>query len=225
MRDPQPIERFSESDHSTFTEYELSRLGVRHDRVTDKDIDEARSTEPSLAAELDSLFSRVRAATSAPCGSDPTSELVGEMERTVATLLHAALVECLAAAGMDEEVAHIKVWAGDGTASAAFTVAATMPDPSRPSLSQPGELVIAPPFLKWQPSSKAVSLEECGAEESEPMQWPLTSFAGMSLARAKTLQSTSAASCACCKARMMACSLPSKAKSISFALSGYSAWR
>ena len=136
MRDPQPIERFSESDYSEYTEYELSRVGVRHDRVTDEDIDEARSTEPSLAAELDSLFSRVRAAASATCGADPTSELVGEMERTAATLLHAALVECLAAAGMDEEVAHI--WAGDGTASAAFTVAATMPDPSRPSLSQPG---------------------------------------------------------------------------------------
>lgn len=43
-----------------------------------------------LSDELEALFSRLRAATSNPTGSNPASEIVGEMERAAAKTLHAA---------------------------------------------------------------------------------------------------------------------------------------
>ena len=56
------------------------------------------------------------------------------MERGAATTLHAALIECFASAGMDEENAHI--WAGDDAPLQTFTVPANMPDPSAPSIAR-----------------------------------------------------------------------------------------
>lgn len=100
-------ERYADSEHSTFTDYERAQLGVRHYCITDKDIDAARSTEPALSAELEALFARLRAAASDPTGSDPVSELVGEMERAAAMTLHAALLECMRASGTNEETSHI----------------------------------------------------------------------------------------------------------------------
>ena len=108
-------QRFADSEYSTFTEYDLKRVGVRHDCVSHKDIDEARSTEPALSEELEALFARLRAAASSPTGSDPASEFVGEMERAAATTLHAALLECLRASGTDEESSHL--WATDASPS------------------------------------------------------------------------------------------------------------
>ena len=111
VRDRAEPDRFTDSEHSTFSERDLKRLGVRHDRVSDTDIGEARSTEPGLSVELESLFARLRQTVSSRTGTDPTSEFVGEMERVAATTLHAALIECLASAGSDEESAHM--WTGD----------------------------------------------------------------------------------------------------------------
>jgi len=74
-------QRFANSEYSTFTEYDLKRVGVRHDCVSHKDIDEARSTEPALSEELEALFARLRSAASSPTSSDPASEFVGDHSR------------------------------------------------------------------------------------------------------------------------------------------------
>ena len=135
--------RFAESEYSTFSEYELRRLEVRHDCVSDKDIEEARSTEPALSEELEVLFARLRAAASDTTGSDPASELVGNMERAAAVTLHAALLECLQASGTHEETPH--VWA-DGCAPA-IGVPACMPEHGTPTDERHwGQLLIAPPL-------------------------------------------------------------------------------
>lgn len=112
-------ERFSDSKYSKWSAYDMSRHGKRHD------LEEACSAEPEYTTELEALYSRLRAAASAATGADPTSEFVGEMERVAATTLHAALIECLASAGMDKESSHI--WAGNDAETASFTVCACMP--------------------------------------------------------------------------------------------------
>ena len=100
-------ERFSESKYSQWSAYDMDRRGERHEPTTRKAVEEACAAEPALAASLEELYSRLRAVASSAAATDPTSELVGEMERAAATALHAALVECLASAGMDEESIHI----------------------------------------------------------------------------------------------------------------------
>lgn len=168
-------DRFADSEYSTFTEYELSRLGERHAGVTIDDVDKAREAEPSLAAQLDSLFARVRAAASAPTGSDPASELVGEMERAAATTLHAALLECVRAAGIDEESNGI--WTDD-LVRANVAVMACLPDAQVPvEKRQWGKLVFAPPNLQWIPTAEPVAVSDdiCPLDE---MEWPLVSFSG-----------------------------------------------
>jgi hypothetical protein len=125
-------DRFSATEHSQWSAYDLSRLDSRHERVH-KAVEQARSSEPALAAELDALFSRLRAATSEQTSADPASELVGEMERVAATTLHSALLEMLHASGVTEADCHI--WAADSSAAGSAppvvsTVKACMPDPS-----------------------------------------------------------------------------------------------
>jgi hypothetical protein len=179
VRDRADPDRFADSEYSTFSEYELRRLGVRHDCVSDKDIDEARSTEPALSAELEALFTRLRAAASGKTGSDPASELVGEMERAAAVTLHAALLECLRASGTDEESSHI--WAAD--ASPTISVPACMPDSGTPSdKGHWGQLAIAPPSLKWIPPTEVAVDEgaDCCMACEQGMEWSLASFAGTS---------------------------------------------
>ena len=160
-------ERFMHSDHAQWSAFAVSQLGSRQGS-TPKDLEEAHTSEPKLSAELSELFSRLRQCASDATKSDPASELVGEMERTAATALHAALHECLSASGVDEESSHI--WS-DEPAPIAFSVSACMPELTG-SAAAWGQLVIAPPSLKWISPSPA---EECMACE---MEWPLVSFAG-----------------------------------------------
>ena len=138
-------ELFSESKHSQWSAYDLSRIGERHEAEA---VEEAHAAEPGLAASLEELYARLRAVASSTSAMDPTSKLVGEMERAAATALHAALIECLASAGMDEESVHI--WAGDDAPLQTFTVPASMPHSSAPSIINGGQLQIAPPFLFWK---------------------------------------------------------------------------
>ena len=102
-------ERFSESAHAKWSAYHSSRIGVRHEAVAAR-VQEATAAEPELFSHLDALYSRLRATALSATGADRTSELVSDMERAAATALHAALIECLASAGLDEESLHI--WAG-----------------------------------------------------------------------------------------------------------------
>ena len=139
--------RFSESEYSQWSAYDLSRRDERHDRLHAA-VNEARSSEPALAAELEALFAQLRAATSAPAGADPASELVGEMERVAATTLHSALLELLHAHGVNEEDCHN--WSTT-TGTAVSRVPASMPDPSGGNATVWGVLEIAPPSLKWIP--------------------------------------------------------------------------
>ena len=179
VRDRAEPERFADSEFSTFTEYDLKQLGVRKGGVSGKDVNEARSADPSLAAEIDALFSKVHEAASAPTGSDPASELVGEMERAAATSLHSALLECMRAAGIDEESSGI--WSED-LQRANARVPACFPDPSVPTEQlQWGQLVIAPPSLQWIPpvqEGAASGSDQCPPCDPCTTEWPLTSFAG-----------------------------------------------
>ena len=177
VRDRVEPDRFADTEYSTFSDYELRRLGVRHDGVTDQDIDEARTEEPSLAAELEALFARARETASASTGSDPASEVVGKMERAAAIALHSALLECMRAAGVDEESSGI--WSED-VQRANFSVPACFPDPCVPTEQiQWGQLVFAPPALKWTPAAEgasgSASSSTCTMSE---MEWPLASFSG-----------------------------------------------
>ena len=174
-RDRHQVDRFAESEYSTFSEFDLSRLDVCHSRVTAADIDEARTTESMLSQDLEAVFAQLLRAISDPTDSDPASELTGEMERAAATTLHAALLECLRASGIDEETSH--TWADD--ASSTLTVPACMPDWRAPSEEGGwGQLVITPSSLKWIPPTEVtVEGADCMACE-EAMQWLLTSFAG-----------------------------------------------
>jgi len=108
------------SKDAQWSAYAASRLGSRHEGCH-PEVEEAAAAEPALTAELEALYSRLREVASAPTGSDPASELVGEMERVAAATLHAALLECLSAAGIDEESKHI--WADEaGFLKAIFAV-------------------------------------------------------------------------------------------------------
>jgi hypothetical protein len=172
-------ERFSESAHAKWSAYHSSRIGVRHEAVAAR-VQEATAAEPELFSHLDALYSRLRATALSATGADRTSELVSDMERAAATALHAALIECLASAGLDEESLHI--WAGQDAPAAVFNVPACMPEHG--GAQQWGQLVISPPYLQWQPSpiqEKPVSIEVCDCaapEDSTPLQWFLASFAG-----------------------------------------------
>jgi hypothetical protein len=179
--------RFSESEYSRWSAYDISRLDSRHDRVREQ-VDEARSSEPALASELDALFSRLRAATSESVGSDPASELVGEMERVAATTLHSALLELLAASGVTDEDCHL--WTADSSTTPVSTFAACMPDPSGGDATVWGKLQFLPPSLKWIPDQESVakaaeqSEMQCGGcsfwdDATQPLAWPLSSFAGV----------------------------------------------
>jgi hypothetical protein len=184
-------EKFADSKHSSgaWSAYDLSRRGERHDRVWEE-LEEACHAEPELTTELETLFSRLRRSASDPTDSDPASELVGEMERTAATALHAALLECLSASGIDEQSSH--VWSEE-PAPIAFSVSACMPDMTLSGDDAAcddtvcddaacsdatrndvwGQLVIAPPSLKWIPPTVAETCMVC------EMEWPLASFAGI----------------------------------------------
>ena len=177
VRDRAAPERFAESEYSTFSEYELRRLGVRHDCVCNKDIDEARSTQPALSAELEALFARLQAIVSDTTGSDRASELVGEMERAAAVTLHAALLECLHASGTDEETPH--VWAD--VCAPTIGVPAYMPGHGTPTdVRHWGQLLITPPLLKWIPPSEvAVDQGTDCMSCDEEMEWLLSSFAAV----------------------------------------------
>ena len=48
-----PVVRFSESEHSTFSSYELGRLNARHDRTRDESYDEVRQRAEQITAERD----------------------------------------------------------------------------------------------------------------------------------------------------------------------------
>ena len=92
--------------------------------------------------------------------------------------MHAALIECLASAGSDEESAHM--WTGDDAPTATFAVPACMPEPGVSDEAQLwGELVISPPWLVFQAATpkeqqEPVSMEVCGAAgEITPIQWSL----------------------------------------------------
>ena len=177
-------ERFSESKYSQWSAYDMSRLDGRHNSVREA-VDEARSSEPTLAAELDSLFSQLYATTSAAVDTDPASELVGEMERVAATTLQSALLELLHASGVNQEDCF--VWTADAAPPAVYSVRACMPVSSEGYTTEWGELLIAPPSLKWTPDPEASAAEcddgqqpECGACPSlDPIEWPLASFAGV----------------------------------------------
>jgi hypothetical protein len=162
-------DRFSESEYSQWSAYDLSRIGARHDRVHE-DVAEACAAEPALAAELGKLFSGLRTAASAAAGTDPTSEFVGEMERVAATTLHSALLECLQASGVMEE--HCHIWA-DEPAAALLDIPAYLPDPSGISRPASGRLQILPPHLIWtavpvqEDAAGSIAVEDAEAEEEE----------------------------------------------------------
>ena len=169
-------ERFSRSEYAQWSAFDLSKLGSRQGSSTDAWVAEAMEAEPSMTAQLKELYSRLRSAASSPAGADPTSELVGEMERVAASTLHTALVECLAAAGIDEESRHI--WAQDDgdSGSSVITVTACMPENAPGEKADWGQLVISPPFLKWIPNVD----EDPAACSPIEEEWPLATFAGCS---------------------------------------------
>jgi hypothetical protein len=183
-------ERFSESDYSQWSAYDMSRRDGRHAAVYAA-VDEARSSEPALAAELEALFSRVRATTSETAGADPASELIGEMERVAATTLHSALLEMLQTSGVTGEDCHI--WTAGSSTAAVSTFAACRPDPSGGNATVWGELQFAPPSLTWIPDPESVEkavkcqqteLKQCGSCDvlegaSDSISWQLSSFAGV----------------------------------------------
>ena len=66
--------------------------------------------QPALAAELEKLFSRAREQplpSATVAGSGASVELEGEMARTAATTLHAALLELISLTQTDDEMSHV----------------------------------------------------------------------------------------------------------------------
>eukprot|EP00966_Prymnesium_polylepis_P089348 2068589-Prymnesium_polylepis.1 len=55
-----PMERFSESEYSTFSDYELSRLGARHDRVRDVSYAEAAQKLEEMGLQAEAWLHEVR---------------------------------------------------------------------------------------------------------------------------------------------------------------------
>ena len=199
---------FMHSEEAQWSAYATSQLGSRQGGGA-LDVKEAAMAEPALMAELDALYSRLRDAASNSIGSDPASELVGEMERVAATTLHAALLECLSAAGVEEESSHI--WS-DAPTAATLVVPALMPE-TQPEASEWGQLVVEPPSLNGsRPKSlmrRAVTARWNGRSRRLP-------------APATTRTKRQPSSCACCKERTTACSLASRTRSILHASSATS---
>ena len=166
---------FLESEHSQWLAYNMDRRGERHDRVR-ADVEEATTAEPSLKAELEVLFRRVRRTASMPAGSSSagvhaTSEMEAEMAHVGASCLNSVFLELLAASS-DEELPHI--WASvDTPAPAAIEVQARFE-------STWGTLAVAPPFLTFMPGeAPAVAADSDCMECAEPLSWNLASFAGV----------------------------------------------
>jgi hypothetical protein len=93
---PKPVERFSESEHSTFSAYELSRLGARHDRVRDVSYTEAVQKLEEMGLRSETWLHEVRRICTQ---MDIILDDIPSEHAAAARALQAALVEMLDDAG------------------------------------------------------------------------------------------------------------------------------
>ena len=172
-----PTAHFMHIEYAGWSGYQLKRLGHRHERtLTREDASrEAKEAEPSLSAELEQMFEKLRAMLSGAGASadgsatDATDELAGEMERAAAVSLHGALLELLTASNSEPEHAHI--WARDDEATAVlFSMRAHFE-------GDPGTLTIKPPMLEF--AADALPLDELSCQMADVQDWRLESFVGV----------------------------------------------
>eukprot|EP00966_Prymnesium_polylepis_P333318 7388790-Prymnesium_polylepis.1 len=97
---PVPIERFSDSKHSSFSEYELGRLGARHDRVRDMSYAEATQKLEDMGLQAEAWLQEVR---SIITQMDVILSEIPEEQQVAVSAMQEALMEMIGEAEGDDE--------------------------------------------------------------------------------------------------------------------------